>query len=104
MTGSLSAESVVVPVTDVHVVPLDREKVLFTPATGALHHLDTTAALVWDCLLPRAAVNDIVADLAAAFDADQKRVEADVLHLLDQLLCDGALEHIDAVADLRRDT
>ena len=104
MTGSLSAESVVVPVTDVHVVGLDGEKVLFSPATGALHHLDSTAALVWDCLVPPAPVNDIVADLAAAFDADRTRVEADVLHLLDRLLRDGALEHRDAVEDLRRDT
>lgn len=104
MTRSLSADSVVVPVPDVHVVAMDGEKVLFTPASGALHHLDRTAALVWDCLLPPAPVEDVVADLAQAFDADQTQVEADVLDLLDQLLHDGALVRSDAVEDLPRDT
>lgn len=91
MTARLGPDAVVVPAEGVHVTVVEDEKVLYLPHDASLRHLDRAAALVWDCLAPPAPVSDIVADLAAVFEADQDVVAADVDALLGGLVDGGAL-------------
>lgn len=91
-TSGIGRTSVVTPAPGVHAVVLDGEKVLFSAGSQTLHHLDRTASLVWDCLLPPAPVAEISADLAAASDAPPEVVERDVLAVLEHLMSGGAVE------------
>lgn len=64
---------------------LDGEILVYLPATRDVHRLDRIGALVWNLLDGRATVDELVSDLAAAFEVDQDMVRGHVADLLHQL-------------------
>jgi hypothetical protein len=100
MNADITGAEAVVPAEGLHVIALDGEKVVFSPSTASLHHLDHTAALVWDCLSPSSPVADICADLADVFGADPTAVSRDVTALLARLVQDGVAEVAQDVAEV----
>jgi len=63
-------------------VELDGEAVLLDGDTGAVHTLNPTATLVWQCCDGTTSVREIIDDLAAVFpDAGRAGIAADVLEL-----------------------
>jgi PqqD family protein of HPr-rel-A system len=71
---------------------LDGELLVYEEQSGAIHTLNPTASVVWSCIDGRATVDDIVAELAVAYGADPRTVEADLLALLGQLRDLGLLD------------
>ena len=73
------------PATDLVQVELDGETVVFVPSTGALHHLDATATVVWGLLQDGVSVDEAVALLAEAYAAPRDVVAADVAAMVERL-------------------
>jgi hypothetical protein len=82
-----------VPVRPSHVgwAFVDDEAVLLDGATGEVHRLNGSAATVWSCLDGDGTIDELVADLAAAYDADATAVGADTVAVLGDLAARGLL-------------
>jgi PqqD family protein of HPr-rel-A system len=70
---------------DVEHVVLDGEAVVYDPVLGSVHHLNATATLVWQCCDGTGSIDDLVDDLAGAYDAPRPQIETDVRTLLADL-------------------
>ena len=63
----------------------DGESVIYHFRTGEVHRLDRIGSIVWNLLDGQTTVDELVPDLAAAFDVDSEVVLGHVGHLLDEL-------------------
>lgn len=99
----ITADTVVRPHDDVAGVEIDGESVLYDQRSGALHHLDTTATLVWAYLDGSDPLRDVAVELAQAAGAPVDVVERDVVALAHDLgrrgLLDGVIGRHDLPAD-----
>lgn len=75
-------------------VVLDGEAVLLDEDTSAMHTLNPTATLVWDCFDGTGSIAEIVDDLVEAYPMDRAVVARDVLDLARQLGRQGLLEGV----------
>lgn len=67
-------------------VELDGEVVVLKEPTGALHVLNPTAAVLWQCFDGQATLREIADDLAAVVDgADVETLRRDVCALVSEL-------------------
>jgi PqqD family protein of HPr-rel-A system len=64
---------------DLATVEVDGETVVYDERNGALHVLNPTATIVWQCLDGDVSLRELASELAAASGADGAQVEADVL-------------------------
>lgn len=71
---------------------LDGERLVWDPASGQLARLDRIGSLVWACLDEPVGLDELSAELAAAFDAPPADVRADVAALLRRLAELGLVE------------
>ena len=71
---------------------VDGELLVFDPVRNEVHQLNPMGALVWQFLDGSATVDELVGDLADAFDAPPDQVRADLTALLDQLAEEHLLE------------
>jgi hypothetical protein len=74
------------PRDDLATVALDGELVVYDPRTHELHHLNASAALVWQHCDGRRTVDDIAAAIASTGDADRAMVRADVARVIADLV------------------
>ncbi len=76
----------------------DGEAVLYDPAHHAVHYLNRTACLIWNCCDGRHEVEDIVLEVTAAFEPSTPQdnpvaaVRADVRSTLSTLTENGLIE------------
>lgn len=82
---------------DVADIVLDGEAVLCDEASGALHHLDRIATIVWQCLDGGASIEELAAEFADGFGAAHDIVCNDVLTLVRELGAQGLL--VGVIAD-----
>ena len=80
------------PRSGVAAVELDGEAVLYDEATGRTNLLNPTATAVWFCFDGSGTIDEVVADVAAAFGASVHQVRQDVLGLARELGRQGFLE------------
>lgn len=80
-----SPESLIERSSDVLFRELDGETVLFHPRSGSATTLDRIGAIIWQAVAETVRFGDLVDELAAAFDAPEAKVHADVTELLSQL-------------------
>ena len=66
-------------------VELDGESVLYDETSGALHHLDAVATVVWDRLDGTATLGDLASELGTTFVTDATRVRGDLVAFARQL-------------------
>ena len=66
-------------------VYLDGEAVLLRGGTAEVHHLNSTGALIWQCLDGQATLRELVDDISDAYQADRAAVAEDVLGVVRQL-------------------
>lgn len=93
MTSQKDDTSIVPVVSpDVAVAVLDGEVVLHHFDTNVLLRLDRVGSLTWQCFDGVSTVDEIVGDLADAFEVDPSIVRADVGTLLEELAEFGAVE------------
>ena len=86
-----------VPVVDpaVVTVELDGESVLYHESARTVHVLNRTATVVWQCLDGRTNLDDLSADLAAAFSAPVEQVAIDVIAAVRELGLQGLLHEVE---------
>lgn len=90
---------VVRPAAHVGTVPVDRELVVVDEATGRVHALNPTAALVWECLDGQASLATIVDELQEAFGAPRATISADVLGVVREFGTLGFLRDVRSAPD-----
>ena len=71
---------------DVQARAFHEELVLLDLSRGEYFSLDAVGAKVWEGLRNGQSVGDVVTFVAAAYDTDVARVEADVKRLVDELV------------------
>ena len=76
---------------DVVVELVGDECVVFAPADQALHHLDRSATLVWQCLAEPVTTDDLVADFAAVFGVSTEQIRDHLRLVIDPLLASRAV-------------
>jgi peroxiredoxin len=79
---------------DVSIAEHDGETVLVDAATGAVHLLNPTAAIVWQCLDGSGSVAEIVADIADVFERQADEVEGAVLEVVRRFGMQGLLRGV----------
>lgn len=77
-------------------VELDGETVLLDDDTGAMHTLNPTATVLWDCFDGSGTLAEIAADVADAYSTDQSIVVGDMLELARALGRQGLLDGVEA--------
>lgn len=83
-----------VPSSAVHTVELDGEAVLLDEAANRLHHLNSTATLVWACLDGTASLGAIVADLSDALATSHELILTDTIAVTRMLGDEGLLANL----------
>jgi len=78
--------------TDLDIVELDDELVLYDPARDEVHYLNATAALVFKLCDGSATVRELSTEIGEALGVPAKRVERQVRTLLKDLREAGLLE------------
>ena len=73
----------------VHAIEIDGEAVLLDEASGRLHLLNRTGALVWSCFDGSAALSEIVDEISDAFGVSRDGVVDDVLAIVRDLVAEG---------------
>lgn len=63
----------------------DGTALVFDPTTEMAHALTASGALVWECCDGTRRLDDLIAELAAAYDAPPDVLRRDVLALLEHL-------------------
>ncbi|MGH2793885.1 MAG: PqqD family peptide modification chaperone, partial [Actinomycetota bacterium] len=79
---------------DVTLAEHEGETVLIDGATGAVHLLNPTAAVVWKCLDGSGTIDEIVADIADVFERDRAEVREGVLEVVRRFGRQGLLEGV----------
>ena len=69
----------------------DGEAVLYDERDGAVHVLNATAALVWQCLDGETTIAELIAELAAAYEADEATISEGVVAMTSDLAEKGLL-------------
>ena len=94
MTGSPSAAGlrVLSQHADTFVTTLGDEKVLFAAGDQSLHLLNSTAALIWDCVATPVSQDELVNELADAFGMTSSEMGTAVDTVLKPLLAAGAVQ------------
>lgn len=89
-------EGTFVPLGRSDVAMADRrgEMVLIDRASGAVHVLNPTAAIVWQCLDGTGSVDEIVGDIADVFERDRDEVRDAVLEVVRRFGRQGLLEGV----------
>jgi PqqD family protein of HPr-rel-A system len=64
---------------------LDDEAVLYDERDGAVHVLNATATVVWNCLDGETPVSAIISELAHAFAVDEATMQAHVVGMVEDL-------------------
>jgi PqqD family protein of HPr-rel-A system len=77
--------------TDLTVVQLDGEAVIYDEVSGELHHLNPSATLVFDLLDGTATVKELAADVAEAFGLSSGEVESQIRVLVRRFRALGLL-------------
>lgn len=90
--------------TDITVEEFDDALLLWDEQSQQLHHLDLSAALIWDALSVPRRLDDVAADLARDFPGHESRVLTDVTRLAQRLLDAGLAVLGPDVAELQRST
>ena len=67
---------------DLDVVEIDGEAVIYDKRTGGVHHLNTTAALVFSVCDGTGTVGDLAADIGAVYGVSSDAVERQVRTLV----------------------
>ena len=80
--------------TDLTVVELDDELVIYEPDDRAMHKLDRIATALWQCFDGATTVEELVEDLADMTEESRDRLEADVLGYVRELAAAGLLEDV----------
>jgi hypothetical protein len=87
----LSLSSFVVPnEQQVAAKVMDGEAILINLATGTYYSMLATGGFIWSLIERRMSLNGIVRNLAIIYDAEEQKLEADVVSLC-QALCDEGL-------------
>jgi peroxiredoxin/uncharacterized membrane protein YphA (DoxX/SURF4 family) len=80
--------------SDVSIAERDDEMVLVDHGSGAVHVLNPTAAIVWQCLDGTGSVEEIVGDIAEVFERDKGEVQEAVLEVVRRFGRQGLLEGV----------
>lgn len=80
--------------SDVSIADHEGEMVLVDRASGAVHVLNPTAAIVWQCLDGTGSVDEIVGDIADVFGRDRDEVLDAVLEVVRRFGRQGLLEGV----------
>ena len=75
-------------------VEIDGETVIYDVELDATHLLNPTATAVWRCLGGETTVDQLIDDVAVAFDVPREEVRTDILTLLRDLGRVGLLEGV----------
>lgn len=78
---------------------VDGEMVLYDGTTGALHVLNRSASLVWQCLDGTVTLAALASEMAAVADADPGRVRGDVVAVTAEFGRLGLLDGVAAAPD-----
>lgn len=73
----------------------DGEAVLYQPDSDFVVTLDAIGSVIWQLLEVPGSVDELVPDLADAFDADPQQVRADVAELFETLLESDVIQPAD---------
>lgn len=76
---------------DLAVVELDGEAVVFDEVSCDLHYLNPTATLVFGLCDGSGTVDELAADIAAAYGADEDQVRGDVRAVVEDFARSGLL-------------
>lgn len=79
-------------------IELDGELVLYDERDHRLHQLGGVGSVIWPFLDGRTSLDELVVDLAAAFEVPEAQVRADLTELLQALAAEG-LVAVDGVVD-----
>lgn len=77
---------------DLAAVELDGEAVVFDESDGSLHHLNSTATIVFSFCDGASTVKEISSEIAQAFEAEASQVEREVRKLLRSFRESGLLD------------
>lgn len=88
----MATTSIVVASTDQVSSDLAGETVLLSMTSARYYGLDGVAQRIWELLREPALVSGICAKVAAEYDVDVDRCEADVLRFLRELASKGLIE------------
>ena len=88
----VTSDSVVQTKGGLAAVELDGEFVLYDEHTAAVHHLNPTASVVWQCLDGEASLSAIARDLSIACSVDEAVVAQDVIDVVQQFAGMGLLD------------
>lgn len=83
------------PAGEVQTLDIDGELLLLDRSTDGVHRLDRLGSIIWSVLDGEATVEDLVADLAAAFDTADDVVRKDLDSLLAGMRRIGVVEGFD---------
>jgi hypothetical protein len=82
------------PRTSVAAVEVDGEVVLFEEESHDLHVLNPTASVLWQCFDGEVTIDELIADLADAYQADPAEIRADVFDAVRNFGGQGLLEGV----------
>jgi PqqD family protein of HPr-rel-A system len=82
--------------TDLTVVVLDGEAVIYDEESGDVHHLNPTATLVFQMLDGAVTVAELADDVAAVFELEPAEATAQVQALVDELADAGLIDGMPA--------
>jgi hypothetical protein len=88
-----------VPRDHVHTIPVDGEAVLLDEASGRLHLLNATGALVWACFDGYSSIGDIVSDISDELLVPRDVVLADTVAISRHVADEGLLANVDPVGN-----
>jgi hypothetical protein len=88
-----------VPRDDVQTFPVDGEAVLLDEASGRLHLLNPTGALVWACFDGSSSIGEIVSDISDELVVPRDVVLADTVAISRDVADQGLLANVDPVGD-----
>lgn len=88
------------PAPGLHTMDVDGELLLLDPRTDRLHLLDPVATVIWSVLDGEVTVDELVGDLADAFDTPPATVRADLDGLVRALDAAALLEGVEPPAHL----
>jgi Coenzyme PQQ synthesis protein D (PqqD) len=94
----VSEHVIVVAAKDQVSSDLGGEVAILDLAGGVYYGLDEVGARIWELIQEPIAVNQIQATIVEEYEADQIRVERDVLAFLQRLVDEGLVEVMDEVS------
>jgi len=70
---------------------MDGEAILINLSTGTYYSMDGPGGLIWETIERRPSIEEIVAVIYTRYDVEPSRAEADVQHVVAQLLEEGLI-------------